>query len=144
MTRDAAYRRTLYRSGGVVVRVGWRSASAEAWMARHGAHEAWFLGAWNPFSRRMPPRWNEAAHRRLRRDVASLPASEAEGSLGRWSEDMLLLAARTATIRRLMRRYRQAAVVHVPRQRRARLLWQARPMRSWASKTFQRMGITAG
>lgn len=123
MTRDAAYRRTLYRAGEVVVRVGRVSASAEAWMARHGAHEAWFLGAWNPFSRKMPDRWNEAAHARLRRELRVF--EEGDGRLGRWCERMLLTVADPATIRRLMRRYRQAAVVHVPRGRRARLIHHA-------------------
>ena len=125
MTREAAYRRTLYRSGDVLVSVGRRSISAEAWMARHGARQAWFIGAWNPFSRKMRPRWNAAAHARLRRDVAALASSEGEGRLGRWSEEMLLVATQAATIRRLMRRYRQAAVVHIPRGRPACLLWQA-------------------
>ncbi|MDB5376470.1 MAG: hypothetical protein JWR00_916 [Rubritepida sp.] len=121
MTRDAAYRRTIYRAGEVVVRVGRRSASADAWMARHGAHEAWFLGAWNPFSRKMPDRWNEAAHARLRWDLRVF--AEGDGTLGGWSERMLLVAADAATIRRRMRRYRQAAVVHIPRGRTARLLF---------------------
>lgn len=120
MTRAAAYRRTLYRAGKVVVRVGRRSASAEAWMNGHGAHEAWFLGAWNPFSRKMPGRWNEAAHARLRRELRVF--EEGDGTLGRWSERMLLAVADAATIRRLMRRYRQAAAVRIPRRRAARLI----------------------
>lgn len=125
MTRDAAYRRTLYRAGEVVVRVGRRSAGAEAWMISHGAREAWFLGAWNPFSRRMPDRWNDAAHARLLRDVRIF--AEGDGTLGKWSERMLLVAADAATIRRLMRRYRQAAVVHVRRRRPARLVFAPQP-----------------
>lgn len=127
MTRDAAYRRTVYRAGGVVVRVGRRSASAETWMARHGMHEAWFVGAWNPFSRKMPRRWNDAAHARLRREVRVF--EEGDGTLGRWSERMLLVAEEVATIRRWMRRYRQAAVVHVPRGRPARLVLSRPPCR---------------
>jgi len=122
MTRDAAYRRTLYRAGEVVVRVGRRSASAEAWMARHGAREAWFLGAENPFSRKMPRRWNDAAHARLR--CALRVFEEGDGTLGRWSERMLLAVADATTIRWLMRRHRQAAVVHVPRGRPARLIYR--------------------
>lgn len=124
MTRDAAYRRTIYRAGEVMVRIGRRSAGADAWMARHGAHEAWFLGAWNPFSRKMPRRWNEAAHARLRRELRIF--AEGDGTLGLWSERMLLAAADAAAIRRLMRRYRQAAAVRIPRGRTARLVYQDR------------------
>lgn len=121
MTREAAYRRTVYRAGEVVVLVGRRSASAEAWMARHGAHEAWFIGAWNPFSRKMPRRWNDAAHARLLRDVRALPFEQGEGRLGGWFERMLLLATDAATIRRPVLRHRQAAVVQLRRRAPARL-----------------------
>lgn len=121
MTRDAAYRRTLYRAGEVVVRVGRRSASADAWMARHGANEAWFIGAANPFSKVMPPRWNNAQHARLKQNLHIF--EEGSGSLGDWSEPMLLAVADAATIRRLMRRYRQAAVVRVRLRRPARLIY---------------------
>ncbi|MBS7812109.1 DUF3293 domain-containing protein [Roseococcus pinisoli] len=129
MTRAEAYRRTRYRAGEVVVRVGRRSASAEAWMARHGAREAWFIGAWNPFSRQMPRRWNDAVHARLRRNLRVF--EEGDGALGAWSERMLLTVADGATILRLMRRHRQAAVVHVPRGRAARLVYgEDRPSRA--------------
>lgn len=122
MTRDAAYRRTVYRAGEVVVQVGRRSPTAEAWMIRHGAHEAWFLGAWNPFSRKMPRRWNDAAHARLRRDLRTF--EEGSGRLGKWCEAMLLTVADAAAIHRLMRRHRQAAVVRVRRRRPARLVYR--------------------
>jgi hypothetical protein len=120
MTRDTAYRRTVYRAGNVVVRVGRRSVSAEAWMIRHGAREAWFLGAWNPFSRKMPRRWNDTQHAQLRREFRRF--EEGAGRLGTWCERMLLVASEAAAIRRMMRRYRQAAVVRVRLRRPARLI----------------------
>jgi hypothetical protein len=122
MTRAEAYRRTIYRAGEVVVRVGRRSASADAWLIRHGAHEAWFLGAWNPFSRKMPRRWNDAAHARLLREFRRF--EEGSGRLGQWCERMLLVVSEAATIRRMMRRYRQAAVVRVRLRRKAGLIYR--------------------
>lgn len=122
MTRDAAYRRTEYRAGEVVARVGRRSASADAWAARHRRNQAWFIGAANPFGRRMPERWNAAQHARLKRDLRIF--EEGGGRLGKWSEPMLVALADAATIRRMMRRYRQAAVVRLQWRRPARLVYR--------------------
>lgn len=127
MTRAEAYRRTIYRAGYVLVRVGQRSASADAWMARHGAREAGFITAWNPMSRPMPARWNAAAEARLRRDARMAPTHLAEGKLGRWREEMLLVAASAAMLMRLARRHRQAAIVHLRRGRPAKLRWAGGP-----------------
>ncbi len=121
MTRAEAYRRTLYRAGEVVVQVGRRSPSAEAWMARHGAREAGFITAWNPMSRVMPARWNQAAQARLRRDLRRAPVADGEGALGRWREEMLLVALPKRALARLARRHRQAAVVWLRHGRPARL-----------------------
>ncbi|WPB87132.1 DUF3293 domain-containing protein [Sediminicoccus rosea] len=122
MTRAEAYRRTQYRAGEVVVRVGRRSATADRWMARHGAREAGFITAWNPMSRRMPPAWNAAAQARLRRDLRGAGREEGEGALGAWHEAMLLVALPKRVLARLARRHRQAAVVWLRRGRPARLL----------------------
>jgi hypothetical protein len=89
---------------------------------RHGAREAWFLGAWNPFSRKMPRRWNDTQHARLRREFRRF--EEGAGRLGTWCERMLLVASEAAAIRRMMRRYRQAAVVRVRLRRPARLIYR--------------------
>ena len=124
MTRDQAYRRTLYRAGEVCVRIGQRSPSADRWMARHGAPLAGFITAWNPLSRRMPPRWNAAAQARLRRDLRCHAVLEGEGRLGHWAEAMLLTTADPGTLRRLMHRHRQAAIVLIPRGRRATLAYR--------------------
>lgn len=121
MRLDTAYRRTEYRAGEVVVHVGRHSASADAWMGRRHTNQAWFIGAANPFSRQMRPRWNEAQHVRLKRNLGV--CEEGGGSLGEWSEPMLLAIADAATIRMLMRRYRQAAVVRVRLRRTAELVY---------------------
>lgn len=121
MTHAAAYRRTLYQAACVVVRIGRRSASAEAWMAWHGVREAGFITAWNPMSRVMPARWNASAQARLHRDIGARPIAAGEGSLLRWREEMLLLALPERALRRLARRHRQAAFVLLRRGRPARL-----------------------
>ena len=126
MTRAEAYRRTLYRAGGVSVRIGRRSATADRWMARHGAREAGFITAWNPMSRWMPEAWNTAAQARLRRDLRGARHLIGEGALEAWREEMLLVALPLNRLRRLARRHRQAAVVHVPRGGAARLVWTYR------------------
>lgn len=123
MTRAEAYRRTLYRAGDVLVRVGRRSRSAEAWMARHGAREAGFITAWNPMSRVMPARWNETAQARLRRDLRGVHHAPGEGALGRWREKMLMVARRRPELLRLARRHRQAAVIWLRHARPATLVW---------------------
>ncbi len=122
MTRAAAYRRTLYRADDVLVRVGRRSASAEAWMARNGAREAGFITAWNPMSRVMPSRWNKAAQARLLRGLRRHPTAPGEGSLRGWREEMLLVALPRGELIRLARRHRQAAVVWLRRGRPAVLI----------------------
>ena len=121
MTRDAAYRLTLYRAGDMSVRIGRRSASVDRWMAAHGAHQAGFITAWNPMSRAMPARWNHAAQARMRQDLRGHALAQGDGCLGRWREDMLLTMAGPTTLRRLARRYRQAAFVVIRRGRRAEL-----------------------
>ncbi len=123
MMRAAAYRLTLYRAGDVLARVGRRSALADGWMARHGAREAGFITAWNPMSRMMPPRWNRAAQKQLARDLRGVPVEAGEGALGGWREEMLLVASPLGELRRLARRYRQAAIILLRRGRPAALVW---------------------
>ncbi|WP_051212885.1 DUF3293 domain-containing protein [Rubritepida flocculans] len=130
MTRHAAYRASLYRAGAVAVRVGRRSASADRWLLRHGAAQGVFLTAWNPLSRPMPGRWNARAMAALRRALGPAAHETGEGALGRWREAMLLAALSRTAARRLARRFRQAAVVLVPRGRPARLLYIAGPRAS--------------
>lgn len=90
--RGLAYRRTLYRAGDVLLRVGRRSPSADGWMARHGTPVAGFITAWNPMSRVMAAAWNAAAQVQLRGDLRGAWIEEGEGVLGLWREEMLLAA----------------------------------------------------
>lgn len=117
-----AWRATTYTADGAVVRIGRRSSSMNALLARLGARAGVFVTAWNPFSRAMPAGWNRRMQRclgeRLRR-YRSLPA---DGSLRRWHEAHLLVAADERPILRLARLFRQRGVVLVARHQAARLL----------------------
>ena len=62
----AAFLRTGYEAGGVVVRIGRRSGPMDALLRRRGARAAGFVTAWNPFSRPMPLGWNRRLQARLR------------------------------------------------------------------------------
>lgn len=123
MTRDQAYRATLYRAGALGVRVGRRSAGADAWLAAHRRPLGCFLTAWNPRSRPMPPRWNARAMAALRRALRGVACERGEGALGRWREEMVFAALSRHEALRLARRFRQAAIVVVPRGRPARLIY---------------------
>lgn len=123
MTRDQAYRATLYRAGDVRVRVGRRSRSAEAWLAARRAPQGCFLTAWNPLSRVMPARWNARAMAALLRALRGVEWQGGEGALGRWREEMVFAAIPAREALRLARRFRQAAIVVVPRGRPARLVY---------------------
>ncbi len=119
-----AYRLTLYRAGDVAVRIGRRSASAEAWMARHGAREAGFITAWNPRSRAMPQGWNARRQQALRALLRRHPRLEGmSGHLG-WQEHNFFVAADARRLLRLARRFRQAAIVTLRRGQPARLVYR--------------------
>jgi hypothetical protein len=116
------YRATNYSVDAVMVRIGRRSASMDALLARMEARTAVFVTAWNPLSRLMPEGWNRRMQhslvKRLRRYV-SRPAS---GSLRRWHEAHLLVAADPRPIVRLARLFRQRGVVVVSRHQAVRLV----------------------
>ncbi|MGA3401167.1 MAG: DUF3293 domain-containing protein [Acetobacteraceae bacterium] len=117
-----AYRATGYVVDGVVVRIGRRSPAMDALLHRIGAPSGVFVTAWNPLSRAMPTGWNRRMQRclseRLRR-YASLPA---DGSLRRWHEAHLLVAADPRPVVRLARLFRQRGVVLVAPRHAARLV----------------------
>jgi hypothetical protein len=77
--------------------------------------------AWNPRSRRMPDGWNQRMQRRLRQCLHRFAVRDAEGSLHRWREEMLLVAGDPRPVIRLAMRFRQRAVVILRRGQRARL-----------------------
>ncbi len=121
----AAFLRTGYEAGGVVVRIGRRSAAMDALLRRRGARAAGFVTAWNPFSRLMPLGWNRRLQARLRQAARGAVLEEGWGrgrSGGRgWAEHHLLVAGDARRIAVLARRFRQHAVVTVSPGRRARL-----------------------
>jgi hypothetical protein len=121
----AAFRRTGYEAGGVVVRIGRRSAAMDALLRQRGARAAGFVTAWNPFSRPMPPGWNRRFQARLRDAARGAVLAEGWGRGRGWAEHHLLLAGDPRRIAVLARRFRQHAVVTVRPGHPARLLWVA-------------------
>ena len=116
-----AYRRTAYTAGGAVARIGRRSPALDALLARHGGRVGAFVGAWNPYSRLMPPGWNRRMDAALRRHARRLPCVPGEGTARGWREEHLLVVADPRRVAVLGRRFRQAALVVVQRGREARL-----------------------
>jgi hypothetical protein len=117
-----AYRRSDYEAAGAVARIGRRSPGIDALLLRLGARQGGFVGAWNPFSRRMPQGWNDRMLARLRDAARRLPRAEGSGGDGPWREQHLLIAADPRRLAVLGRRFRQAAIVTVRRGGPARLV----------------------
>jgi hypothetical protein len=115
-----AYRRTRYSAAGVVVRIG--RCMPDALFAQIGAREAVFVTAWNPRSRRMPSGWNARMQQRLAERLRRFVVVPADGTLGRWHEAHLLVAADVRRMLRMARVFRQFGVVAVRRGRPARLV----------------------
>lgn len=125
MRLAAAYRRSVFRAGEVVARVGRRSASGDAWLAGQGAREGAMVTAWNPMSRRHPRGWNDRAQARLRAAARRFPMAEGFSGTARWQEHNVLLAGDVRAIAMLARRFRQAAILVLRRGQVARLGWLA-------------------
>jgi hypothetical protein len=118
----AAYRATNYAVDAVMIRIGRRSAPMDALLARLEARTAVFITAWNPRPRRMPQGWNHRMQRRLVGHLRRYVTRPASGSLGRWHEAHLLVAADPRPIVRLARLFRQRGVVVISRHQAAKLL----------------------
>jgi len=123
-----AWRATLFEAGGLVVPVApdarqpgaWRrrGAAVAALTAALGVPEAAFVGAWNPYSRRRPRRWNLRRLARLRQAARRIPRLDGMGRACRprpWGEEHLLLGAPAARCAVLARRFRQDAILVVRR-----------------------------
>lgn len=123
----AAYRRSQYRVGGATIGIGARSAMADDILRRAHVREATLIGAWNPFSRRMPAGWNRHMDTRLRDHLNRHRWLEADGGAGGWREAHALVLgdARPALV--LARRFRQRAVVVLRRGQKARLVMVSPP-----------------
>ena len=118
----AAYRRTAYEADGAVARIGRRSVVMDTLLRRLRTRHGAFVTAWNPFSRRMPPGWNERMLARLRSAARRFGTVTGTGSSGRWAERHLLIAADPRRAVVLARRFRQNAIVVVSIGRKARLI----------------------
>ncbi len=113
-----SYRRSAYEAGGVVARVGRRTAVPARWT---GA-ELVMLSACNPGGRPRPPGWNRRRMAALRQALRRTAFTEGEGRWRRWSEPLLMAALPAARGLVLARRFRQNAVVVVRSGRPARLV----------------------
>jgi hypothetical protein len=116
------YRRTRYTAAGITLRIGRRSAGIDALLGRLAARDAVLVTAWNPFSRPMPDGWNRRMQARLRERLRGWRTLSAEGGLGCWQEDHLLVIAPLPPVRVLGRLFRQNALVAIRRRAPARLV----------------------
>ena len=114
-----AFCASRYEAGGVAIRIGEAGA---ALLARHGARQACFVTAWNPFSRAMPRGWNERMQRALRQASRGRVLGEGFGRGRGWAEHHLLVEGDPRRIRVLARRFRQFAIVAVLVRGKARLI----------------------
>ena len=118
----SAFRKTCYEAAGTKIRVGRRSVAMDRLLLAYTSRAAVLITAYNPFSRKMPPGWNERMQTRLLQDVRRRPVLFGTGSLGRWSEAHLLVFGDPRPLQRLARRYRQHGIVIVYHGQAARLV----------------------
>lgn len=114
-----AFRATRYEAGDLALRIGERGATL---LARHGARQACFVTAWNPFSRAMPRGWNDRMQRALRQAAHGRVLAEGFGRGRGWAEHHLLVEGDPRRSRVLARRFRQFAIVAVQVRGKARLI----------------------
>ncbi|HEY1413565.1 MAG TPA: DUF3293 domain-containing protein [Rhodopila sp.] len=88
----------------------------------HGALQAGFVTACNPYSRRMPPGWNQRMQVCLRQALRRYPVLSGSGSWRRWSEAHLIVLSDGRLVRHIARRFRQRAIVIIRRRQPARLV----------------------
>ncbi len=100
---------TRYQAADCDIRIG--RPTPPALFVRLRARSATLVTAWNPRSHRMPEGWNRRMQQSLRRCLRRLAVVEAESSLHRWHEAMLLVAGDPRPVVRLAVRFRQRAVV---------------------------------
>jgi hypothetical protein len=117
-----AYRKTSYKAAGIEVRIGRRSPAMDHLLSSHGVREAVFITAYNPFSRVMPPGWNQRMQLRLAQVLRRRQCLPAQGSWRRWSEAHLMVLGDTRPVRRQARRFRQNGIVMFRSGQPARLL----------------------
>lgn len=119
---DRAYRRSRYTLAGFDLKIGRRSAALDGLLSGLGTRDAVLITAWNPASRRMPPRWNDRMMAALRHRLGSTPSLPAVGAGCGWAEDCLLVTGDARRLAVLGRLFRQAALVGLRRGADVRLL----------------------
>jgi hypothetical protein len=121
-----AYRKTTYEAAGIEVRIGRRSPAMDRLLASYAVRQAVFITAYNPFSRTMPPGWNQRMQARLAQALRRRPVLSANGSWRRWAEAHLIVFGDVRPVCRLTGPFRQTAIVIVRRGQPARLRLAAR------------------
>ncbi len=116
-----AYRATRYTVDGIPVRIGQRAPRLD------GRGPIVLLTAWNPRSRQMPEGWNRRMQVRLRAHLWRRAVRDADGGLRRWWEAHVAVRADPRWCLVLARRFRQRAIVVVPRRQPVRLEVVDRP-----------------
>jgi hypothetical protein len=123
-----AYRETFYTVGDVEVRIGRRSQAMDRLLLVRGVRQATFITAYNPYSRKMPPGWNQRMQGRLAASVRRRPILSAQGTGRRWSEAHLLVLGDVRLARLKARQFRQNAIVIVRLGQPVRLLVTAQDL----------------
>ena len=114
-----AYQQTRYEAAGCVLRIGRRCPDAV--FAHLHARTGALITAWNPFSQRMPDRWNQRMQRALADRLRRHPTRSATGSLHHWREAHLLVVADPRFVLRIARCFRQRGIVILRRGQQVRL-----------------------
>jgi hypothetical protein len=114
-----AYRLTQYRAMGIGFRIGQRAP--DAIFTAMGTRTATLITAWNPWSRRRPNACNERMQEALRQRLRRSAVAEAEGTLYRWREAMLLATGDPRPPIHLAANFRQLAVVILRRGQKVQL-----------------------
>ena len=118
-----AWRRASFEAAGVVIKIGQRSAPLDRLLADLKVAEAVFVGAWNPYGRKVPHGTNERMELRLNEYAARFPSCKGSGFGPRWREAHLFLAVPRLRGLVIARRFRQAAIVQIRRAQPARLVF---------------------
>jgi hypothetical protein len=117
-----AYRDTRYEACGIALRIGLRCAPMDTMLRALGGRHGGFITAWNPASQRLPDAINRRRQNRLAGCLRRVRFVQAQGSLRRWREDHLLVAADPRLLAVLARRFGQHAIVVLRARQPARLL----------------------
>jgi hypothetical protein len=108
-----AYRMTRYEVGDIDIRIGRRSSAMDNLMRSLGVRQAAFITAYNPFSRTMPPGWNQRMLTRLASTIRRRALRLGRGSWRRWSEVLLVVFGDIPPMVRLARRFRQYGILTI-------------------------------